>query len=203
MTPGDKDFQAQDSPMEEAVEKVETAELPQEKILEIVTREKEEMEKVIEELKSENEALRTAAALARADFHNFKNRVDREKERYIRLAGERIVLLLLPVLDNLDRALSQSEKTEEQDIRTGVAMVRRQFLSVLESVGVSEIPTEGEVFSPACHEAVGIEDVEDPEKDGIVILELQKGYRMADKVIRASRVKVGKYRGNKEANQDA
>lgn len=201
--PGDKDFQAQDSPMEEAVEKVETAELPQEKILEIVTREKEEMEKVIEELKSENEALRTAAASARADFHNFKNRVDREKERYIRLAGERIVLLLLPVLDNLDRALSQSEKTEEQDIRTGVAMVRRQFLSVLESVGVSEIPTEGEVFSPACHEAVGIEDVEDPEKDGIVILELQKGYRMADKVIRASRVKVGKYRGNKEANQDA
>jgi len=189
--------------MEEAVEKVETAELPQEKILEIVTREKEEMEKVIEELKSENEALRTAAASARADFHNFKNRVDREKERYIRLAGERIVLLLLPVLDNLDRALSQSEKTEEQDIRTGVAMVRRQFLSVLESVGVSEIPTEGEVFSPACHEAVGIEDVEDPEKDGIVILELQKGYRMADKVIRASRVKVGKYRGNKEANQDA
>ncbi|WP_213700032.1 MULTISPECIES: nucleotide exchange factor GrpE [Aminobacterium] len=203
MTPGDKDFQAQDFPMEEAVEKVETAELPQEKILEIVTREKEEMEKVIEELKSENEALRTAAASARADFHNFKNRVDREKERYIRLAGERIVLLLLPVLDNLDRALSQSEKTEEQDIRTGVAMVRRQFLSVLESVGVSEIPTEGEVFSPACHEAVGIEDVEDPEKDGIVILELQKGYRMADKVIRASRVKVGKYRGNKEANQDA
>ena len=84
MTPGDKDFQAQDFPMEEAVEKVETAELPQEKILEIVTREKEEMEKVIEELKSENEALRTAAASARADFHNFKNRVDREKERYIR-----------------------------------------------------------------------------------------------------------------------
>lgn len=72
-------------------------------------------------------------------------------------------------------------------------MVRRQFLSVLEKVGVSEILAEGEPFSPSFHEAVGIEPVEEPEKDGIVVFELQRGYKMADKVIRPSRVKVGKY----------
>ncbi|HCA41585.1 MAG TPA: nucleotide exchange factor GrpE [Aminobacterium sp.] len=162
-------------------------------VLEVLIQEKKELEKVIEEVKKENEILRTAAASARADFYNYKNRVERERERYIRLAEEDLVMQLLPVLDNLDRALAQPDNTEEQNIREGVSMVRRQFLSVLEKVGVSEILAEGEPFSPSFHEAVGIEPVEEPEKDGIVVFELQRGYKMADKVIRPSRVKVGKY----------
>ena len=179
--------QGQEAPPEEKMEEAG------QEVLEVLIQEKKELEKVVEEVKKENEILRTAAASARADFYNYKNRVERERERYIRLAEEDLVMQLLPVLDNLDRALAQPDNTEEQNIREGVSMVRRQFLSVLEKVGVSEILAEGEPFSPSFHEAVGIEPVEEPEKDGIVVFELQRGYKMADKVIRPSRVKVGKY----------
>ncbi len=168
--------------------------------MEILVKEKEEMEKVIEELKTENSALKTAAASARADFFNFKNRVERDKERYIRLANEDLILQLLPVLDNFDRALNQSGDFAEDDIRKGVLMIRRQFFGVLESAGVSEIPTVGESFSPLCHEAVGIEAVDDPQKDGVIVTELQMGYKIGDKVVRASRVKVGKYVGKKDSD---
>lgn len=98
---------------------------------------------------------------------------------------------LIPVLDNLDRALS-SNRNEEDPFYRGVEMVRGQFFSVLESMGVSVIETVGSPFDPAVHEAVATVEAGEDIEDGIVTDEIQAGYKVAGKVIRAARVKVAR-----------
>ena len=93
---------------------------------------------------------------------------------------------------NLDRALTVPEDGSAKDVLVGVGMVRRQFLSTLEELGVRVIPTEGAPFDPALHDAVETVPVEDPEQDGRILEELTRGYRTDEKVLRASRVTVGK-----------
>lgn len=148
-------------------------------------------------------------AAARADFYNYRQRVMREKnETRKRVQGD-VIIALLPVLDNLDRALwaqdkilddnnYDNEKNEEnvknaKNILTGVKMVQQQFLSVLNDLGVSVIKTEGEVFNHNLHEAAGTFLVDEPELDGVIMSEQLRGYKSGDKVLRAARVTVGKF----------
>lgn len=131
-------------------------------------------------------------ATARADFYNYRQRAMRERQDLRRRAMEDLIVSLLPVLDNLDRALSVPEDGSAKDILAGVKMVSRQFLSVLEETGVSVIPTKGERFDPALHEAIGAVRVEDAEEDGAVVDEQLRGYRTKDRVLRPARVLVGK-----------
>lgn len=131
-------------------------------------------------------------AAARADFYNYRQRAMRERQDLRRRATEDLIVSLLPVLDNLDRALSVPEDGSAKDILAGVKMVSRQFLSVLEESGVSVIPAKGERFDPALHEAIGAVRVEDAEEDGAVVDEQLRGYRTKDRVLRPARVLVGK-----------
>ena len=131
-------------------------------------------------------------AAARADFYNYRQRAMRERQDLRRRATEDLIVSLLPVLDNLDRALSVPEDGSAKDILAGVKMVSRQFLSVLDEMGVSAIPAKGERFDPALHEAVGAVPVEDAEEDGAVVDEQLRGYRTKDRVLRPARVLVGK-----------
>lgn len=131
-------------------------------------------------------------AVARADFYNYRQRVMRERQDLRRRATEDLIVSLLPVLDNLDRALSVPEDGSAKDILVGVKMVSRQFLSVLEETGVSVIPAKGERFDPALHEAVGTVPVEEAEEDGAVVDEQLRGYRTKARVLRPARVLVGK-----------
>ena len=116
----------------------------------------------------------------------------RERQDLRRRAMEDLIVSLLPVLDNLDRALSVPEDGSAKDILAGVKMVSRQFLSVLDELGVSAIPAKGERFDPALHEAIGAVPVEDAEEDGAVVDEQLRGYRTKDRVLRPARVLVGK-----------
>jgi molecular chaperone GrpE len=104
----------------------------------------------------------------------------------------------LPVLDNLDRALSVPEDGTARDVLVGVRMVQRQFLSVLEDAGVTGIPTEGYPFDPAVHDAIETEAVGDPAEDGIVLCELSRGYRSAERVLRVARVRVGRFEAKEQ-----
>ena len=131
-------------------------------------------------------------AVARADFYNYRQRAMRERQDLRRRAMEDLIVSLLPVLDNLDRALSVPEDGSAKDILAGVKMVSRQFLSVLDEMGVSAIPAKGERFDPALHEAIGAVRVEDAEEDGAVVDEQLRGYRTKDRVLRPARVLVGK-----------
>ena len=131
-------------------------------------------------------------AAARADFYNYRQRMAKERQQIRRLVTDDTISSLLPVLDNLDRALTVPEDGSAKDVLVGVGMVRRQFLSTLEELGVRIIPTEGASFDPALHDAVETVPVEDPEQDGRILEELTRGYRTDERVLRASRVTVGK-----------
>ena len=136
--------------------------------------------------------LKRELAAARADFYNYRQRTMRERQALRQRAVEDAIVTLLPVLDNLDRALMVPEDGKAKDVLIGVRMVQRQFLSTLEELGVTAIPSEGQRFDPTLHEAAGTAPVEDEEEDGLVVEEQLRGYKAKDRVLRAARVIVGK-----------
>ncbi len=143
-------------------------------------------------LEEENEKLKDDLARERADYYNYRQRTIKERQETRKRAQEDVITAILPVLDNLDRALDAANTEDAKNILTGVEMVQRQFVNVLGNLGVTVIKAEGEVFDPAQHDAAGTEQVEDPELDGKVITQRLKGYRMNDRVLRPAQVTVGK-----------
>ena len=127
-----------------------------------------------------------------ADFYNYRQRTTKERLETRKRAQEDVIVSMLPVLDNLDRALEAASTEDTASIVKGVEMVQRQFVSVLEGLGVNVIKAAGEKFDPALHDAAGTEKVDDPELDGKVITERLKGYRTKDRVLRPAQVTVGK-----------
>jgi molecular chaperone GrpE len=146
-----------------------------------------------EALKKENEELKNQLAAARADLYNYRQRTERERVKTLRTLTLDRIGDFLPVLDNLDRALSVPEDGTARDVLVGVRMVQRQFLSVLEDAGVTPVPAEGQPFDPALHDAIETEPVDDPRQDGVILRELSRGYRSSERVLRVARVCVGRF----------
>jgi molecular chaperone GrpE len=121
-----------------------------------------------------------------ADFDNYKKRAARERDEYVTRANERLLKELLPVLDDLERALKSAEQHEEAQLEEGVRLVHRSLASLLQRNGVEEIATEGK-FDPHVHEALLAQPAEDREQ-GDVIDVIQKGYKLGDLVVRPARV---------------
>jgi molecular chaperone GrpE len=162
--------------------------------------ENEALKKENEDLKKENEALKTGAgemknqlAAARADLYNYRQRTERERFKTLRTLTLERIADFLPVLDNLDRALSVPEDGTARDVLVGVRMVQRQFLSVLEDAGVTPVPAEGHPFDPSIHDAIETEAVDDPKQDNVILHELSRGYRSPERVLRVARVRVGRF----------
>lgn len=144
-------------------------------------------DEVEEKLNSEIEELKNQLLRLQADFINYKNRTEREKSNSIILANESLILKLLPVLDNFNRAFTHANL--EDDTIKGFVMIKDQFESVLKSETVEEIESDGAVFDPNLHNAVMTES-KDGVESGIVLETFEKGYKIKDKVIRPSMVKV-------------
>jgi molecular chaperone GrpE len=127
-----------------------------------------------------------------AEIENFKKRVEKEKVESYKFANENLLKDLLPVLDNLERALEHGQEAEKaKALLEGVDMVLKGFLSILEKYGVTRIEALGEEFDPNHHEAVMVqEDISRPP--GVVISQLQKGYRLHDRLVRPAMVVVSK-----------
>jgi len=125
-----------------------------------------------------------------AEFSNYRKRVNKERESFFSMAKGKVVLKLLPVLDDLERMLNHHREGNPFSVE-GVRLIYQNLRKILSEEGLEEIPALGEVFDPECHEAVGVEDV-DEDRDGLVVEEWQKGYRFVDRLLRPSRVKVGK-----------
>ncbi|MDD4923570.1 MAG: nucleotide exchange factor GrpE [Dehalococcoidales bacterium] len=144
------------------------------------------------DVKSEAETYLDNWKRTQADFVNYKRRSEQEKEDTIKFGNSMLLLALLPVLDDLQRALdSVPEEINNIPWVEGIRLIERKFNNCLESQGVKVIKTEGEAFDPNIHEAALHVDGE----DGIIIDELQKGYKLYDRVIRPAMVTVGN--GNK------
>jgi molecular chaperone GrpE len=149
----------------------------------------------LKRLEAENAELRDRLARRQADFENYRKRVDRERaETYNRVVVD-IAAKLLPVLDNLKRALETEasvEATESDEFRhflSGVDLIYKQLNGVLEALGVKPIASVGEQFNPHIHEAVVTEATNEYEPD-TVMQEIVPGYRLGDKLIRPALVKV-------------
>ena len=122
---------------------------------------------------------------AAADFDNYKKRAARERAEYLTLANERLVKELLPILDDLERALLAAAEHEEAALEDGVRLVHRSLATLLERQGLQPIDTDG-MFDPHVHEALLSQPSEADE--GSVIDVVQKGYRLGDRVVRPARV---------------
>lgn len=124
-----------------------------------------------------------------ADFDNFRRRMDRERQEIAGQVAERLLKDLLPVFDNLERAVQfMPEEGEAKAWRVGVEMTLKGFLEALARMGVQPIEAVGAAFDPRYHEAVQRVDSDQPE--GVVVEQLQKGFLWQDRVLRASLVKV-------------
>jgi molecular chaperone GrpE len=121
----------------------------------------------------------------KAEFDNYRKRAARDQESLVARAHERLVKELLPVLDDLARALEAAEQHEEAKLEDGVRLVHRQLSDVLAKEGLTEIETDG-AFDPHVHEALLAQPSE--QEPGTVIEVLQKGYRLGDHVLRPARV---------------
>ena len=149
----------------------------------------------LKRLESEVKELRDGLARRQADFENYRKRMERERsETYNRVVAD-IAAKLLPVLDNLKRALETeasieaSESDEFRHFLSGVDLIYKQLNGVLDALGVRPVLAEGEQFNPHLHEAVVTEPTDDYEPD-TVIQEIVRGYTMGDKLIRPALVKV-------------
>lgn len=124
-----------------------------------------------------------------ADFNNYKRREEKTKSDFKVYATSSLIEKLLPVLDNFDRALKDCD--EEDPFIKGIVMTRNELWKVLENEGLSEIPSDNQQFDPNFHQAFMTEESEEVESNHIIET-FQKGYKLKDKVIRPSMVKVSK-----------
>lgn len=145
----------------------------------------------IAQLEKENAELKDQWLRAVADYKNFKRRVDQERSDLIRNAGAGVLLKLLPVVDDLERAMgSITPEIAASAWYGGFKLIPQKLQALLESEGVTAIEALGADFDPNMHEAVIYEETDGQE--GKVVGDLQRGYKLRDKVLRPSMVKVGK-----------
>lgn len=145
----------------------------------------------IDRTRDEIAELNARLARAHADYENFRRRSTKEREEFAVYANQRLILSLLPVLDNLERALSTPATDGDDKLRQGLEMTARSFREALAKEGAIPIVAVGQPFDPKLHEAVMTVE-SDEHEDGTVILEFQKGFRLGDRVVRPSMVQVTK-----------
>lgn len=149
------------------------------------------------ELEARVQLLTEEAARAKADLHNFRQRAEKDRIRQRHLAVENAVRGMLPVLDGFDRAMaSTGDSDADHPLITGFRMVQKQFLTALSELGLEPVDAEGQPFDPSLHEALAVCPVSDPEKDGLVLAQISRGFVMDGKVVRAAQVQVGRYEEN-------
>ncbi len=140
-------------------------------------------------LKAERDALLDRLARAQADFENARKRAFREQQEYRDYALADAVKSLLPVLDSLDRALEHN--AEASEFRSGIELINKQFHDVLSKLGLRPIPAKGEPFDPHLHQAIEMVDTAEAE-DHQVLEELQRGYKLKDRLLRPAMVRVAR-----------
>jgi len=153
-----------------------------------------DLQKLLETEKQRSQEYLNKLHYLQADFENQKKRFEREAESIKKYCTERIITELLDVLDELDLAVKAAKTTQDQQtaLVDGVEMTQKKLRKVLEQEGVAQIPcTQGTVFDPACHNAIAVEEREDAEAC-FILEEIRKGYKIKDKVLRPSIVKVTK-----------
>ncbi len=124
-----------------------------------------------------------------AELENFKRRTNEEKQNFMKYATQGVMLELVEIVDNYERALTSLEGSVDENVCSGIEMIYKQLNNVLANHGVEKIETVGNIFDPNLHQAV-MTGVDENYESGYVIEEFQKGYKMKDKILRPAMVKV-------------
>src|SRR5579864_607197 len=143
----------------------------------------------LQKLKAERDSLLDRLARAQAEFENARRRATKEQQDFREYAAADAIKSLLPVLDSFERALQV--KSEAGDFRSGVELIYKQLQDALAKLGVRAIPAKGEPFDPRVHEAIEMVETSDAP-DHEVLDELQRGYKIKDRLLRPAMVKVAK-----------
>jgi molecular chaperone GrpE len=146
----------------------------------------------LEAAKEEIEQLKTQILYKTAEFDNYRKRTLKEKAELILNGGEKAVGAILPVIDDMERAIENGEKTDDPEVlREGMELIYHKFMKALEGLGVKKIETENADFDTDLHDAVAMVPGMGDDKKGKVIDCLQTGYQLNEKVIRHAKVAVG------------
>ena len=146
----------------------------------------------LEKAQAEIESLKTQMLYKNAEFDNYRKRTLKERTELILNGGEKAITALLPVIDDMERAIQNGEKTDDpQVLREGMTLIYQKLMKVLEAQGVSKIVTEDADFDTNLHEAVALVPGMGDDKKGKVIDCMAPGYKLNDKVIRYTKVAVG------------
>ncbi len=133
----------------------------------------------------------------KAEFENYRKRTEKEKENYIKFAEEALIQKLLPLMDNIDRAVASANSHKDfESLKQGVILIQKQFKEILIKAGVMDIKSLGEKFDPHLHEIIS-EHEADEHPEETIVEELQKGYTLGGKVIRPAMVKISKKKDKK------
>jgi molecular chaperone GrpE len=143
----------------------------------------------LEELRRERDGLQDRLLRTAAEFDNYRKRMDRERRELADYTAGEAIKDLLPIIDNLERALQAS--AEDDPLRKGVELIHKQMLEMLRKRGVTPIEALGADFDPNVHEAVTHEE-SDQHREGEVMEELQRGYKVGERLLRPAMVKVAK-----------
>ncbi len=146
----------------------------------------------VKALSTELEAEKGLRLRLQADFENFRKRKTKESSDAIRFANQDLMLQLLPVLDNFDRTLEAIDKTDNlAAVKDGILVVDKSMKHTLQKIGLEPIHALGKALDPEVHEVITTVPVEDPAQEGTVIDEIEKGYKLKDRVIRVAKVIIG------------
>ena len=152
----------------------------------------QDLEKEIEQLKAEKAELNDRFLRLFSEFDNYKKRVSKEKLDLISTASEKVLVSLLPVIDDFERAIAANEKVDDVDsIKEGFNLIYNKLVQMMKRFDVEEIQAKGEEFNTDFHEAVTHFPAQKEEDKGKVIDVTEKGYKLKDKVIRYAKVVVG------------
>ena len=152
----------------------------------------EEEKDPLEKVQEEAAELKDKWLRSMAEFDNYRKRTLKERAELILNGGEKFITAILPVLDDMERAIANGEKTDDPEVlREGMLLIYQKFMKTLEAQGVSKIETENADFDTDVHEAVAMVPGMGDDKKGKVIDCLQQGYKLNDKVIRHAKVAVG------------
>ena len=168
-----------EAPVEETDKEAEDSENPEE-------------QDPLEKAQAEIAELKNQLLYKVAEFENYRKRTLKERAELILNGGEKFITSILPILDDMERAIENGAKTDDPEVlREGMTLIHQKFMKTLESQGVSKIDTENADFDTDLHEAVAMVPGMGDDKKGKVIDCLQQGYKLNDKVIRHAKVAVG------------
>ena len=188
----EKDINIEEEENLEEVNTENTESAEAEKTEEAAQEEEAEEQDPLEKAQAELAEMKNQLLYKAAEFENYRKRTLKERAELILNGGEKVITAILPVLDDMERAIANGSKTEDpQVLREGMELIYQKFVKTLEAQGVSKIETKDADFDTDLHEAVAMVPGMGDDKKGKVIDCLQEGYKLNDKVIRHAKVAVG------------